>query len=149
MLQKRLFALFLVSAAVLASLYFSIRLARELKNYLSFTSQTEAQIHRWEIKEIKEKFAIRAVYSFGFQGKNWTGSTTLAKPWHLNEPSAIVTAKEKAKQAWIVWFNPKNPSESSLEKFFPTYLLFRTIICYLVLVYFLIISKRFGRLVSY
>ncbi len=71
--------------------------------------------------------------------------TRFSEPWHLNEASALHAVREKAKENWTVWFNPNAPLKSSLEKVFPLGLFVRTFICYGVLIYFVIIFRKFIR----
>src|SRR5271170_2177594 len=106
MLQKLLFPAFLLLLGAAVSGYFSYRLASSLFAYCPLVSQAEAHIVRWEVKEMGGEFALKAAYSFEAQEKNWSGASILAKPWHLNEASAIAALKDRAKHKWTVWFNP-------------------------------------------
>jgi len=142
MRQKLAFPALLILLGVAVSGYFSYRLAASFFAYFPLVAQTEAHIVRWEVKEIGGKFALKALYSFEAQEKNWSGASVLAKPWHLNEAAAIAVLKERARQKWIVWFNPDKPMQSSLEREFPTELIFRTLLCYAVLVYFIFTFRK-------
>ena len=137
MQRKIAFLVFLVLLGACASGYFTWSLTDSLCNYFPLSARANAQVTAWEVKEIDQKFAIRAIYSFSCRGKIWTGASFLQGPRYLNEDAAVTSLRERVKQAsWMVWFNPDKPVQSSLEKTFPWNLLLRTILCYCVLVYF-------------
>lgn len=142
MLQKLLFPLFLVLVGAASSVYFSYRMSEALFSYFSLTQQAEARIARWEVKEVQGKFIVNAVYSFGSGDSSWMGSSIVDRSWYLNETSAIEDLREKANRQWLVWFSPSDPSRSSIEKSFPKGLLFRTMICYIVFVWFVVFLKK-------
>lgn len=133
---------FLILLGAAVSVYFSCRLAAPLLSYCHLTSQSEARIVRWEVNEIEGKFALKASYVFDAQGIVYSGASTLKRPWHLNEASAVAALKEKARLKWIVWFDPSKPTQSALEKEFPAGLMIRTLLSYSVLVYFIIIIRK-------
>jgi hypothetical protein len=124
------------------TLHFTILLGIEGARYFSLKEEAKAHIKQWEIEEIKNRFALKADYTFDSQGKSWQGSSTLLPPHYLNEMAALEALKGRAKESWTVWHNPKNPQVSALEKSFPTGLLIRSLICYGVLVYFVLLKRR-------
>jgi hypothetical protein len=132
----------LLALGALIGAYFSIRLGLAVSTYIALSQSVPARISQWEIVEIGDTFPLKASYSFEIQEKIWSGSTVLAAPRHWNEPSAIAALEGLAKQNWKAWYNPKNPSQSSLERAFPIGLLVRTSVCLSVLVYFVFIWKR-------
>ncbi len=140
--------IFFICLAVLASLpagYFSFRTSRALIDFFTFKEAAPALISRWEIKETKGKFPLKAYYSFEANGNVWQGATRVSDPWNLNEASAVLSLQKKAKENWTVWFNPNDPSRSTLEKKFPSGLLVRTSICYGVILYFILFFRRFAK----
>src|SRR5579871_1775525 len=139
--KQKIFFIFLVFLGSLCAGYFSLRAASALFDFFTFKESTLASITRWEIKETGGKFPLTAYYSFEAQGNIWKGATRLKEPWHLNEASAIIDLQEKAKQSWVVWFNPDHPSKSSLIKEFPTSLVIRTFLCCIVFVYFILFFR--------
>lgn len=124
------------------TLHFSIRLGVDCLHYFSLKKGARAEIVQWEIMELKNRFALKADYTFKSQEKSWRGSFTLNPPHYLNEMAALSALKERAKESWTAWHNPKNPQVSALEKSFPTALLIRTVICYGVLTYFLLLKRK-------
>lgn len=134
--------LLFVGAALIA-LYFSISLGVAFWGYFPLSKEANANVFQWEVLEIKEKYPIKATYSFEANGKKWKNSFILPQPWSWNQASAIILLKEKAKQSWRVWYNPNNPTQSALEKHFPYNLFFRTVVCCAVLVYFGLLYRKF------
>ena len=143
MLAAHRLQLVLISAVALISLYFSFQLSVQLFSCVPLAVQAPARVSQWEIEEVKGKFALKAFYSFEAQNKIWKGSCRFNPPYFWNEPSAMAALKAKAKEPVSAWYNPNNPSHSSLEKRFPSSLLFRTIICYGVLIYFFFVRRKF------
>lgn len=133
---------FLLIGVCAITLHFTIRLSVDAISYFSLQNEGKAQISQWEILPIKDQFAIKAKFEFESQGKIYQGESILSPPFYLNETSALLSLKEKAKLSWNVWYNPKNPSFSALEKSFPWGLLIRAAICYGVIVYFICLYKR-------
>jgi len=132
---------FLLGAFAIAT-YFSAQLGAQSFTYLSLKSRAAARIKEWEIVQSGGRFALRASYEFDAQGKRWSNSFILNPPYYLNEFSAFDSLKEKAKESFEAWYAPQNPEISALERCFPMNLLFRTLICCGVLVYFFRLYKR-------
>jgi hypothetical protein len=143
MQRQKIFFIILVLLGSLSAGYFSIRSAGALFDFIMLKERAEAHITRWEIKETKGKFPLKGYYSFEAKGHVWKGVTLLTEPWYLNEASAVSALQEKAKQKWTVWYCSNNPSQSSLEKEFPSGLVVRTLVCYGVFAYFILFFRRF------
>ncbi len=136
----------LILSALAAALYFSCLSASSLLGYFSLSGSAKGKIEQWEIEERKERFYLKAVYSFESQEKIWRDSFTF-KNDYLNEFAALAALKEKAKQPQTVWHSAKNPSISALERNFPINLIIRTLACYVVSIYFFYLSKRIRSLI--
>lgn len=128
------------------ALFFSLQLVTTCYHYFDLKNQAKAHISQWETVEIKERFVLKANYTFSAKEKTWQASSILNSPYYLNEPAALTALKIKAKENWVVWYSPKNPSRSSLEKQFPLGLAIKTSICFGVLIYFLYLYKKLIRL---
>jgi len=142
MQRQKIFFICLICLAFLPAGYFSFRASAALIDYFTFKEGAPALISRWEIKETKGKFPLKIYYSFEALGNVWQGATQISEPWHLNEAAAIASLQQMAKASWTVWFNPSDPSKSSLEINFPTGLLVRAAICYGVILYFILFFRR-------
>ena len=148
MLAARRFPLILIFCVLLVALYFSYQATREIFTYTSLQAQAPVRILQWEVEEIQEKFALKALYSFEAGGETWKGSSRLLKPYYWNEPAAVSALKRRAKEEWTVWYQPQNPGISALEKQFPTSLFIRTCVCYLVLIYLFSLKRKIYSVVN-
>jgi hypothetical protein len=142
MQNQKIFFFVLAFLGLVPAGYFSVRAGTAAIDYAALKEKAPASILRWEIKERKGKFPITGFYSFEAGGKSWRGATQFAEPWNLNEASAIAAVKEKAKQNWMVWYSPADPSRSALEKEFPKGLLVRLLLCYSVFFYFIRLLRK-------
>ncbi len=143
--RQKIFFICLVFLASLTAGYFSFRTSLALIDFFTFKESAPAFISHWEIKETKGKFPLKAYYSFEANGNVWQGATRVSGPWDLNEAAAVASLQKKAKETWTAWFNPNDPSKSTLEKEFPSGLLVRTSICYGVILYFILFFRRFAK----
>lgn len=132
--------LFFFLGVLAITLHFSTLSIKEIFQYASLNSQAPAHIKQWEIVPLKNKFALKADFSFDAIGKAWPGSYTFPEPYHLNEWAALSELKKKAKAPWIAHYH--NPEEAILEKNFPTSTLVKTVICYFVLLYFVVLRRK-------
>ena len=136
------FVLGLATVTALLAIFFSWRLLDALFSYKALIEGAEPAIRSWEIKQMGEKFALQANYTFQAGGSHYQGMTLLSKPWYLNESAAVEALQKEVKKNWSVWFNPADPKESTLEKQFPTLLLGRMFLCYSLSIYFFIYFVR-------
>lgn len=136
---QRLFFLGIVAIA----LHFTILSIKEIFQYTSLNKETPAHIHQWETVPLKNKFAIKADFTFVVDGKTWPGSFTFPK-LYLNEWAALSELKKGAKKSWISYYH--TPHEPVLEKSFPTSTLFKTAICYGTLAYFLLLRRKMAKI---
>jgi len=140
-LSPRRIQLFLLLGIVTIAIYFTLRLGCVIYSFYPLNSMAKAQVGQWEVRESGTKYLLKAVYSFETQGKFWNGTYTY-KRRYFNEALAVADLKEKGKEPLIVWYNPKNPQNSALERDFPVGLLVRTLICYGVILYFIFLIKK-------
>ena len=145
MQRQKIFFIFLISLGAAVAAFFSIQSAEAIYGFLTLKKEARGRAEKWEIKEENGKFPLTCYYFFEANGATWQGRSVLAKPWHLNETSAIEALKVKAKEDLIVWFNPNRPDKSTLERKFPTSLLIRTCLSYGVLLYFLFLFRNYAK----
>jgi|GEM_PF-6399036 hypothetical protein len=132
---------FFLACTLLIAFVFLFRLTCDLKKYFSLQGQALAKISQWELEEIGDRWAIRALYSIQIEGKSWENSTLFASPRPVNEETAIQELQQMARLEWKASYCFSNPSLSSLEKVFPLNLLIRTVVVCLVLLYFVLFKK--------
>lgn len=120
------------------TIYFLTLFGSAFWQYASLRESAPAHIEQWEIVEDKGAFVLRAKYSF----TDRVGAYTFSSPRYLNEPSALMALKEKAKQSQSVWFNPSNPAASFLETPFPLAYLIKTLVSLSASIYFFLLFNR-------
>ena len=100
--------------------FFTYSAATSFAAYSRLKAQTPAQITAWRVvPKGSSAFAIEATYTFEIEGKTFQGKTFFAKPYHLNLSSAERQIKLFSERNWSVWYSPKNPKVSALERVFP------------------------------
>lgn len=111
--------------------------------YATLTEQTPVESIRWSIySHDQEAFAPQADYTFTVDGQGysnkiiWNEGDYYFNPWALEKPLA-----QLANQEWKVWFNPKNPTYSALQKNFPVKECLSTVIIWMLLIYFIMLGK--------
>jgi hypothetical protein len=123
-------------ASILFLILGSMALA-SLHSYFKLSFKTEAVVDHWKVvKKSSSSYPIRGSYHFKFQGKNYQGSSVLSPPYHLNRPSAEKAIFNLEKKKWIVWFDPHQPTFSSLEKALPVKKIIYALIALGVSLYF-------------
>lgn len=140
-LSPRRIQFFLFIGIALIALYFTVRLGGALTTYFPINEMTDAKVNQWEVSERGSKYLLKALYSFEVQGKSWKNAFTF-KRLYYNEALAVADLKDRSKKPVNVWYNPKNPQISALEREFPTALLIRALICYGVVLYFFFLNKK-------
>ncbi len=123
------------------ALYFTARFGVALCHYFPLRGQAKAQLNRWEVEEAGDRFVLKGDYSFEVQKNIWHNSSILGKSYY-SEAAAVAALKKMAMNSWTVWYSPRNPKMSALEKEFPYSFLARTLICYGVCIYFIFLNRK-------
>ncbi len=115
----------------------------ELWRYQQLEARVPAAIKEWKILEKSpSQFALKASYTFEYQGKVYRSKTVFAKPYHFNRISAEKQIKNISTQPWSVWIQPSHPERSSLQKTFPLKKCLYSLMCLGVFLYFFQLSHR-------
>ncbi len=124
---------------------FLISASLDLWGYLRLEKRTIASVHRWKvIEKSSSQFALRASYSFEFQGKSYRGKTTFSKPYHLNHLSAEKQIKSYNSQIWPVWYQSSHPDHSSLDRVFPLKKCLYTLTALGIFFYFVYLKQTYS-----
>jgi hypothetical protein len=117
--MMRLWAFLFALAGALA-LWFSGMALYEVWGYCRLAARAPGTVEHWEVVErSSSSFAIRASYLFRVCGQERRGETLFREPYYLNPMSAACAVEQLQSRPWEVWFCPKDPSLSSLQRFFP------------------------------
>ena len=117
-MSKPLWILLLIITGALA-LWRGTVGATKLWNYEKLSTSVPGHVHQIEVVPKGSKYALQAVYAYGYEGKTYTKKMLLEKPYHLNRASAESAVKQLKGMDWQVYLDPKAPHFSSLESQFP------------------------------
>jgi hypothetical protein len=123
-------------------LWFAYHGGRQYYAFARLKERTVAHDATWEILKLStNRFCLGSNYSYTVQGKVYRGRTIFQKAYYLNEYSAKAALDSSAKQNWMVWYDPRYPEISSLQKLFPFKNLIRGGLASLLLIYFLAVNS--------
>lgn len=137
----------LLSAVLLAAVWF---VGKASWQYYRYTSLSEKTRPRQVVLSVKEKsknyFYPKARYSFEVKGKKYQGVQGLPnlkyfRKKFLEKDLPKITEEED----WFVWYSPKNPGWSSLERAFPYKDIFYAFIMIGLVCYFFWLGKFAGK----
>jgi hypothetical protein len=109
----------LLLVAATALVYTSIALYRTY-SYSRLKETTFPLAIDWKVQEQDtDEYLLEASYQFTYGGKQYTGVAILEDDYYLNPWAAEKAIKENKTKTWTIWFNPNDPSYSSLQKKMP------------------------------
>ena len=92
-----------------------------LNEYFQLSATAPVVLDQWNVKELKSgKFSINVNYQFEWKGQTIHGVYDFPKPIYQNPYIASEHISEWKEKSWTIWFNPKKPTVTSLQKKFPT-----------------------------
>lgn len=101
-------------------LWFMILAARDVYTYLSLSAHTQALEMVWSVEQrASDKFVLAAKYLYAVDGLTLASEDSFATPFFLNPWSAEKALLEFSSKKWMVWYSPRNPLHTSLQKHFP------------------------------
>lgn len=115
------FILILLGIGILGWTLFAYPTAALLVNYYSFKAFVEPDFINWSIESFNDE-VWRAVAEFRYTVKAHTyNKQEVFQGERYRNPYAANVALEKLQKNFkVVWYNPENPSQASMEKFYPT-----------------------------
>jgi len=138
----RLFSHFLLFGSFSISLYFAIQFTQLALRYTALSEKTAARAKEWQIEEESSRFGIWALYEYQIQEKILTARARVAAPLFLNEKAAEAELKALSKVPLTAYYNPTIPTQSALDRAFPTGYAIRFILSFLVSIYFFVFKKK-------
>jgi len=110
----------------------------QLHTYYSLSEKTNPSKIEWFVEELSsDDFRVGATYSYVIKDQEYTGETIFRDKRFRNPMTADDEWKLKSAKISDVFYNPANPSESSLEKHFPVKNLLYASFLFLLFLYFL------------
>lgn len=112
----------------------------------SLTKTVPAETAVFSVKEdSSDKFYMNGQYTFSINGQHYEGATTLSHPMFRNQLAAQEKVAEFEAKGWTVWFNPQNPTYSSLQKKFPFKECLYAGVLWVLFIYFFFIGWKVTR----
>lgn len=133
----------LLSLVLLVTLFFIFKAATSYIAYSSLSKQTEGTIEKVEIVPRGGNYVVWVTFSFLAEGEKITASASPYKPFY-NRFSAEKKASELSQEKITVWYHPKKPLESSLQKNFPTKQVVSAVVLVLITLYFFTLGRYVG-----
>jgi hypothetical protein len=88
--------------------------------YVSLSGQARPTAMEWNIlKETDSQYIIETPYQFSVSNKTYTGKTVWEEKNYLNEYAAQEAIEDANGNTWVVYYNPRDPEKSSLERRLP------------------------------
>lgn len=127
----------LLTTIFLAAIWYSIDSGYSLYQYSTKSSTAPPQNIQWSVKaKASDYYIIVADYSYKVQGKPIEGRSVFDAKGFKNIPAANHAIEVFSKKKWTVWFSPKNPQNSTINRFFPLKSCIYTAILWAILFYF-------------
>lgn len=122
----------------IAALWFTVIAVYRYHNYDRLQMQTDAVEIKGKItEESSEAYTLSATYQYSVGSQQFSGSSPWGDSLYRNPWSAEKDLKEFSGRKWKVWYDPRQPDYSSLQKKFPLKECISSIALWALLLYFL------------
>ncbi len=136
--------LFLCLVAVL-TIGYSAHALYKYYVYTALSSVVQADQLDWHIDQRGEsEFLIEATYHYHVKEVVYTGKSAWEGRKLLNLYAAQQAIEDAKEELWDVWYSPKDPSWSSLQRDFPLKEIFSSFLLWGITLYFIWIGFRIG-----
>ena len=120
-----------------AALYLGGEFFYQLNQYFHLTSSAPVEVSDWKIVEKKkDKYSVEASYQFHVGERVIMGTFHFPKPVYQNPYLAEDLIEDWQEKTWTVWYHPKHPHITSLQKNFPTKKAMQFAVSLLIILYF-------------
>ncbi|GEM_PF-2434562 len=133
-------------ALLSALLYFGVRAGLFYTQYTSSTATTTNQTISFKIRNNwLGIYFLNATYTYEVDGKTYTRRELLSEPQANSRQYLQKLEPELQEKSWTIWYNPHKPSQAFIEKYFPYREIFNSVVIVGLILYFLILQKRYRR----
>lgn len=140
-MRSNLFLAILISLIGMCALYYSGHTLVSVYRYLRLSENTPVSSIEWSVHTINgDAYAPKATYSFIHNDSSYNGETVWSE-YDRNPLVARDSIKKLKTLSWSVWFNPNNPSFSSLQRKFPFKDFFSSLILWGLVLYFFSLGR--------
>lgn len=117
--SNRIWLAFLAVLMMIVVGYSAMALYRLYHYYVLSGTASASQIE-WSTHRLSDdEYVVDAKYDFPVKGVAVNSESTLKDPVFRNAWAAEQAIKEYQKRAWKVYYNPGNPTDSTLQKYYP------------------------------
>ncbi len=138
------FSITVICFAGLIFLFFAIRSIFSLNDYYALDRKTAADVFSWEIRKIKDYYYLAAHYKYD-TGHGKKEAETVLDGRFLNYSAAFDALQQFAKRDYMAFYASKAPQKVTILKDFSLKNLIYTFVSFGVLIYFLILKRRFQK----
>lgn len=143
--KNKIWIAFLITVAM-AVLWFSASAAQLLYGYYSLTEEVPVEQVEWAVKRVyDDRHLIEGSYAFQVEGVEYEGKTLFSEPIYRNAWAAEQGLKELAAKKWVVFYIPKDPKISTINKEFPLKEALSAGVLWGVMLYFVGLGYYVGR----
>lgn len=126
----------------LSAIWLTFQFSKDFYKYWQWDGFTIGFVEKWEVAELgSDAFALKGVYRFTFEGKEYQAESLLLDPVYRSEYAAGQHVKEFVQQDGGIWFQKSHPENSTLYRAFPIKKAVYALLSCCVLGYFLFIKK--------
>jgi len=141
-MAEKLLKFFFMSMCVIA-FWFTGTSALLLHKYAKAKSHTEASAVEWEVVEKRsDYYLLKAKYSYVAEEQTYFGSQLFFSPAFRNLYAANEEIKQREGKALRVWYDPLDPTTSSLEHAMPIKQIVYSLILWALALYFWILRRK-------
>lgn len=145
-MHKNLFWMAFLVVIAFIVLYYTGVAAYRYYTYSTLTAKTIAQNVQWSVQEIaSDEYVLEADYNFELNQKKYQNRYLFKDSIYRNEYAAHYDIPHFVNRSWVVWYNPRNPEQSTLQKNFPYKESISAIFLWGLLFYFIWLGFYVGR----
>lgn len=137
-MQKNTVWMALIATLTLIVLWYSGVFIYRYYNYIRLGAKAPAKEITWTVEPLTdEHYLLRGNYSFNAKNQVFKGSSVVEERGYWNRYSAEKGVEEFSQKKWNIWYNPSDPTYSSLQKNFPLKECVSAAIMWAIVFYFL------------
>jgi hypothetical protein len=127
----------LFSLAAIVTLWFSVKVGKQLQSYYAFSQKISIEVEDWGSSEVgKNQFGVRANYIYKVGEQQYGGTHVFTTPVFMNAEVIDQQLHKWQGLTWEAWYNPAHPEKSSLQHNFPVKASVQALLALGILLYF-------------
>ncbi len=137
----------LLAIVVLAAVWFAGKASWEVASFYSLSEKTKPHTTTLSVKKnSKSSYYPEVRYSYVVNGNEYQGREDLRSiDYFRKEFLEEDLPKIQAERKWVVWYSPKSPHRSALERNFPFKSIFYACVMTGIMIYFIWLGVYVGK----